>query len=203
MKYRETHRPTPNITKGVENKREGVVFHHTAGTAAGAVAWLTDRASKASAHVVIARTGDRTTLADDTDVTWHAGHGKFRGVNPNLVTLGVEFELTVPQVKADEPLTKAQLESMIEWLRPRWSRYGWTIHDMTHHRAVDPKRKIDLSEKNWRLVHDRIVRDLVRNTPKWRVAVDGTQIGAYLDPTRAVAEAVSSDNARKIEITRI
>src|SRR5690625_7362202 len=105
MKYRETHRPTPNITKGVENKREGVVFHHTAGTAAGAVTWLTDRASKASAHVVIARTGDRTTLADDTDVTWHAGHGKRRGVNTNRATLGVEIAQTVTQVIADELLT--------------------------------------------------------------------------------------------------
>src|SRR5690625_6825646 len=103
MKYRETHRPTPNITKGVENKREGVVFHHTAGTAGGAVAWLTDRASKASAHVVIARTGDRTTLADDTDVTLQAGHGKFRGGNTNHGTLCVYVVLNLATDKTDEP----------------------------------------------------------------------------------------------------
>jgi len=43
----------------------------------------------------------------------------------------------------------------------------------------------------------------VGRVAKWRVAVDGAQVGAYLDPARAVAEAVSSESARKIEITRI
>lgn len=43
----------------------------------------------------------------------------------------------------------------------------------------------------------------VGRVAKWRVAVDGTQVGAYLDPAKAVAEAVADERARRIDVTRI
>lgn len=161
MAYQERKVLTPNYTPWRTNKKEGVVFHHTGGSFNGAVTWLTSPESKVSAHVVIARDGERAILAEDDWVTWHAGRGELRGTNPNYITLGVEFELTPEMVSNNINLTEAQLSSMLEWLRPRWEKYGWTIEDMTHHRAVDPERKTDLSPADWHLVQTAILEELL------------------------------------------
>lgn len=154
--YSEHIKKTPNVSRGT-NKLEGVVFHHTAGSYEGAVAWLTDKRARASAHVVIARDGRRTVLAEDEAITWHAGYGRWRGQkNCNLYTLGVELELTKQQHQDDASLTPHQLASMAEYIQPRAIAYGWTLEDMTHHRAVDPGRKVDLSERNWTLVRETL-----------------------------------------------
>lgn len=149
MPYAEAQRRTPNLSPGT-NECKGVVFHHTAGSYAGSVAWLTDRRAKASAHVVIAKDGRRTVLAPDTAITWHAGRSVFRGRSGcNAFMLGVEFELTREDVAAGAHLTDAQIQSALEWLRPRWTKHRWSLAWMTDHRAVSPDRKIDLSPANW------------------------------------------------------
>ncbi|MCA0270237.1 MAG: peptidoglycan recognition protein family protein [Bacteroidetes bacterium] len=154
MPFTTHKRPTPNVSRG-KNRLLGVVFHHTAGGCAGAVSWLTNRASGASAHVVIDRDGTRYVLAEPEAITWHAGKSCWKGVNgANSVTLGVEFVLTVPQVEADVALTSEQIASALEYLAPIAKRQGWGLDDFTHHAAIctPPGRKRDLSPKNWALV---------------------------------------------------
>lgn len=200
-KYAETYRATPNVSKGT-NQRKGVIFHHTAGTYVGSVSWLTDKTSNVSAHVVIARDGRRTVLASDEAITWHAGHGRWRGMNPNHIALGVEFELTSTQVRDNASLTQDQLDSMLEWLEPRWRQYGWSMDDMTHHRAVDPLRKIDLSEDNWTLVRDAIYNHFSSPTILYSVDIDGKRDGVYRDPITTIQQAIAR-RATDIRIKRI
>ena len=108
--------------------------------------------------------------------------------NPNYHTLGVEFELTSDDVRADVALTDDQLESFKEWLRPRWKAYGWTEDDVTHHAAID-SRKIDLSPLNWSLVLEA-VREIGGGSADTLYLV---QIGAFRSKDRAEAHA---DKAR-------
>jgi N-acetyl-anhydromuramyl-L-alanine amidase AmpD len=161
MPFTERRRSTPNVSTR-RNKMRGVVFHHTAGSYAGAVAWLCDPKAKASAHVVIAKTGERTVLAADSSVTWHAGRSFWDGTSAvNDCTLGIEFELTADDVERGVPLTQAQLDSAIEYLAPRIQSYGWKRGaSFTHHRAICiPRgRKRDLSDANWRLVEQALDR---------------------------------------------
>lgn len=200
MKYKEVFRMTTNISPARTNKRQGVVFHHTGGSFEGAVSWLRDPASGVSAHVVIAKNGERAILAADDMVTWHAGAGRWRGENPNHIALGVEFELTEADVRAGALLTSDQLKSMTEWLVPRWRMYNWTMDDMTHHREVDPGRKIDLSPNNWRLVRNAIASAIPQNL--YRVFVEGKQIGSFINPMIAVQNAITS-GAKNVQIKLI
>lgn len=157
-RFLEIEKLTPNVSAGT-NERLGVVLHHTAGSFDGSVNWLTTRASKASAHVVIAKDGRRVTLAPDSAITWHAGKSAWRGRNGcNAFTLGVEFELTPDDVRDGVPLSEAQIESCLEWLTPRMAKYDWTPDDITDHRTVAlPKgRKADLSPANYALAMEAI-----------------------------------------------
>lgn len=70
-----------------------IVIHYTAGpTADGAIAWFSDPASEASAHVVIDRDGTIHQLASFRVSTWHAGVSLWRGErNLNRCSIGIEL----------------------------------------------------------------------------------------------------------------
>lgn len=115
-KYWETYRPTPNVTAGI-NDVEGVVLHHTAfdGTAEQVVAALSNPSFGASCHVVIDKDGTRYVLAPPEAITWHAGLSKLgERFGANEFTVGIEFHGNT----LEEPLTKQQIESAVEYLRP-------------------------------------------------------------------------------------
>lgn len=140
--YPEEHCPTPNVTDGT-NECVGVVLHHTGGSYAGALAWLTNPVSRASAHVIIAKDGLRAVLAPDEAITWHAGRSRWRErYGCNAFTLGVEFEGDTKEA----PLTEDQIASWVEWFGCRYMKYGWLQEDVTDHRtvAVPAGRKRDL-----------------------------------------------------------
>lgn len=70
---------TPNITKGKIEDKIGFVIHGTLGAYNGAIEWLRTPPEKrnpisySSAHYVVSKTGDITKLAEEADITWHAG----------------------------------------------------------------------------------------------------------------------------------
>lgn len=70
-----------------------IVIHYTAGpTADSAIAWFSDPASEASAHVVIDRDGTLHQLASFRVSTWHAGISMWRGErNLNRCSIGIEL----------------------------------------------------------------------------------------------------------------
>lgn len=72
-----------------------IVLHDTASGLKpdGDITWLTDPASKVSAHVVIARDGKITQLADFNARCWHAGQSKWEGkANVNGFAIGIEID---------------------------------------------------------------------------------------------------------------
>ncbi len=149
--YHVISRKTPNVSAGT-NVAIGLILHHTAGNAPGCVDWLCDPKSQASAHVVICKDGTRHELADDKEITWHAGRsawpadgtalaGRSERNTVNGFCLGVEFEGDTNAA----PLTPAQVLSFLEWLTPRWKAHRWTLDRITDHRTVAPGRKSDLA----------------------------------------------------------
>lgn len=84
---------TPNISSGVIVPKF-IVMHYTAGwSAAGSIAWLTDKKSKVSSHLVIARDGTITQLAPFNRKTWHAGPSAYEGYkNINSHSIGIELD---------------------------------------------------------------------------------------------------------------
>jgi N-acetylmuramoyl-L-alanine amidase len=75
-------RATPN--KGGPITPAVIVLHDTAGRLdqEGSVAWLCDKAARASAHFVISRAGEIVQLAPTTVATWHASRSASRSPTP-------------------------------------------------------------------------------------------------------------------------
>lgn len=83
---------SPNV--GGRLEPQYLVMHYTAGRSArSSIAWLTDRASRASAHLVIARDGTPTQLVPFDRVAWHAGQSRWEGLTGlNAHALGIELD---------------------------------------------------------------------------------------------------------------
>jgi AmpD protein len=141
--YQELVRMTPNRRVG-RNECLGALLHHTGGRWAGDLITLTtpNGAKSVSAHVLIGLKGTRALLADDRDVTWHAGLSSWKGrTGCNEFLIGIEFEGNT----LERALTDDQVVSGMEYLVPRMRLHGWTSEDVTHHRVVSPGRKVDLA----------------------------------------------------------
>jgi N-acetyl-anhydromuramyl-L-alanine amidase AmpD len=88
-------RPSPNV--GGALRPEYIVLHDTGSglNDSGSIAWLTDRASKVSAHVVIGRDGRITQLVPFGVKAWHAGQSVWRG-RPLLNGFSIGIEIINP-----------------------------------------------------------------------------------------------------------
>lgn len=76
---------SPNFKVGRSKNIEGIVIHSTEGSGNGAISWLKNSKSKASAHYVIKENGEIVQLVDDKDTAWHVG----KNGNPGYI--GIEF----------------------------------------------------------------------------------------------------------------
>lgn len=79
-------------------QQEYLVMHYTAGrNAEESVNWLTNSASKASAHLVIGRDGIITQLVPFNKKAWHAGSSSWEGrVGLNSYSIGIELDNAGP-----------------------------------------------------------------------------------------------------------
>lgn len=71
-----------------------IVLHDTASglNSDGPISWLTDPASKVSAHLVVGRDGAVTQLVPFNVVAWHAGKSSWRGRSGcNAFSIGIEI----------------------------------------------------------------------------------------------------------------
>jgi N-acetylmuramoyl-L-alanine amidase len=86
------YRRSPNQGAGISP--ELVVVHYTAGSSAeSSIAWLTDPAARASAHLVVARDGSVTQLVRFDRRAWHAGRSSWNGrENVNGFGIGIELD---------------------------------------------------------------------------------------------------------------
>lgn len=94
---------TPNVG-GPLKKPSLVVVHFTAGgTLKGAVDWLCDKRSHASAHVVVGRDGATQQLVPIDRISWHAGSSVWRGrPGVNGYSIGLELVNFGPLRKAPD-----------------------------------------------------------------------------------------------------
>jgi N-acetylmuramoyl-L-alanine amidase len=85
-------RPSPN--RGSRLSAEYLVMHYTAGRSLDeSVAWLANRSSSASAHVVIGRDGRIVQQVPFDTVAWHAGASAWEGrVGLNRWSIGIELD---------------------------------------------------------------------------------------------------------------
>lgn len=149
-----------------------LVVHYTAGsTLAGAVSWLTNRRSEASAHLVIDRDGTIVQLVPLNRKAWHAGRSQYQsrhGVND--FSIGIELVNCGPLARTaagyafgdrripddhvvlathkhetrERPwhaFTNDQLEVAAQVARTVVRHYA--LQDVVGHEDVSPGRKID------------------------------------------------------------
>jgi N-acetylmuramoyl-L-alanine amidase len=98
MRIDSFHTPNFSIGRDAEGPR-AIVVHTTVGTFASAVAWFGSKESKVSSHYLVGLDGRVGQFVDEREVAWHARRVKdptvapwLVAVNPNLVTVGIEFE---------------------------------------------------------------------------------------------------------------
>ena len=143
--YPEVSKPTPNISSS-KIKPEGVVLHHSCGSYDGSVSWICQSKSQVSYHCIIDTNGERTIFADDDRRCWHAGKSSFNGkTNCNGVLLGLSFSGDTNE----RELTDDEVASAIEWLVPRFEKWGWPkdLSTVTTHREISPGRKDDVDSR--------------------------------------------------------
>jgi N-acetylmuramoyl-L-alanine amidase len=157
MKYSETYiEGNHSVTNGgpVIITPKGILLHHTGEYSEKSIRnTFTNRTSYASAHVLILKNGDRVRFGEDDWKMWHAGKSEFKSVKHcNNFMLGVEFQGDTNKA----PLTDEQIESFIEWAKPRIEKYSIALSWITDHRTVSPGRKTDLKKEEFEKVIFRL-----------------------------------------------
>lgn len=164
------YHPTPN--KGGQIEPSLIVVHDTAGdlSDAGAISWLSNPISRASAHFVISREGRITQLASCNVKTWHAGASFYKGRQGcNSFSIGIEHvnpgkmlagglsaygkTYSIPEYGIRRivtphhgdghwmPYTEEQLGASLGLCLAIRERYG--ITDVAPHWEISPGRKVD------------------------------------------------------------
>jgi N-acetyl-anhydromuramyl-L-alanine amidase AmpD len=139
--YDERRLNTPNKS-GRPITPTMIVLHHTSGSYNGSVSWCMNPESKVSYHVIIARNGNRTVLADDTARCWHAGLSSWQGVpDCNSYSLGVAWDGNT----YEDPLGEDAMDSAIQYIVPRMKRWHIPMSRIVTHQQIAPNRKNDIS----------------------------------------------------------
>lgn len=152
--FPEVFKATPNVSYSTIHP-EGVILHHSYGSYVGGVEWILNDDSNVSYHVLIDLDGSRTVFANDTQRAWHAGRSTFNGKKGcNGFMLGLAFSGDT----LTRELNKAEIDSAVEFLLPRFKRWGWPkdLSTITTHRVVSPTRKVDVDIR----AEDAIMRAL-------------------------------------------
>jgi N-acetylmuramoyl-L-alanine amidase len=132
-------RPSPNFDARRPNF---VIIHHTSdGSAEEALAVLTDRERKVSAHYLIGRDGKLFQLVDEAARAWHAGESYWGGqLDMNSASIGIELDND-----GNERFADAQIETLVALLSDLKLRYSIPTTNFLGHADVAPGRKTDPS----------------------------------------------------------
>lgn len=152
MNFKNTIRQTPNVSKNKMTPK-GIILHHSGGTFNGSVAWVLNPVSKVSYHCIVNENGDRTILASDDKICWHAGRSSFKNVSScNNYMLGI----AVSGDTTKRLLTNEEVESVAQWCIKKMKAYGFGLDFVTTHREVSPGRKNDVDIRAENQIKDRI-----------------------------------------------
>jgi len=143
--YPEATKATPNISS-YKIRPEGVVLHHSSGSYEGSISWICQTKSQVSYHCIIDTDGKRNSFASEDSRCWHAGKSSFNGrTNCNGFLLGLSFSGNTNT----RELTDDEVASAVEWLVPRFEKWGWSkdLSTVTTHREISPGRKDDVDSR--------------------------------------------------------
>jgi len=119
-----------------------IVIHGTEmASADAALAVLKSRnaSGRVSAHYLVTDQGRIVQLVEDSKRAWHAGAGRWRGMNDiNSVSIGIELDND-----GREPYPKAQIEALIALLSDLSRRYALQPSAVIGHSDMAPARKKD------------------------------------------------------------
>lgn len=143
--------PSPNQSPRPAGTRVSlIVLHSTDGNFDGAVSWLCNPQSKASAHYVVDRSGTKIVkLVPLSMQAWHAGRSEWRGQrNVNRFSIGIEME----HFDRKEEWSTAQVETVALLCAVLCNAYCLTPDDIVGHAdvAIPKGRKIDPYDFPWR-----------------------------------------------------
>jgi len=176
--YKEFEHYTPNYTldsitgKPAKNQKSVIVIHHTGNypDPSDIIKTFEDTTKEVSAHVVIMKDGTRHLFNTDDYVLAHAGKSDFNNKNKvNYFSLGIEME---GDTKDSHQFSVAQLESLLEFLRPRIEKYKISLDNITTHKIIRNNyikkhpnekgvpNKMDLDDKVWQQIHNLIKKKL-------------------------------------------
>ena len=129
--------PSPNF----DQRRANFVIIHvtTNGTAARALATLTNPERRVSAHYLIGRDGAVLQLVDEAARAWHAGKSWWGGsTDLNSASIGIELDNT-----GDEPFAEPQIAALLVLLNELRDRHRIPPANFIGHGDVAPGRKVD------------------------------------------------------------
>lgn len=126
-----------------------LVLHATAGTARSALAWLTNKAARVSAHYLIDKQGQVYQLVDDDRAAWHAGRSSWRGQEAiNERSIGIEIENAND---GRDPYPAVQLEALVQLAKDKIQQYHIAADMVVRHAdiALPRGRKTDPAGFAW------------------------------------------------------
>lgn len=139
----DTSHRSPNFDPDRTKPIQLLLLHATVGSAASALARLTDPHSRVSAHYLITKLGTVYRLVDESDVAWHAGRANWRGERDvNGVSIGIELENAND---GRDPYPAVQVAALTTLTRDLLTRYHLTPAQIARHLdvAVPAGRKSD------------------------------------------------------------
>ena len=134
MAFKTVVKNSPNHSSRNGVPVDSIVIHSTGGSLRGSLEWLSNPASKVSAHYLIARDGTVYKLVPVSRSAWHAG--RCRVPNANSRSVGIEME----QLPGDE-WTEAQRDTLLRLIAVL-RRAIPTIKYLVGHREWN-SRKVD------------------------------------------------------------
>jgi N-acetylmuramoyl-L-alanine amidase len=129
--------PSPNFD---QRRPNFVILHQTSNdNVAKALATLTDRQRRVSAHYLIGRDGAVMQLVDESARAWHAGESWWGGsTDLNSASIGIELDNT-----GDEAFAEAQIAALLVLLDELRQRYRIPPANYLAHGDIAPARKVD------------------------------------------------------------
>ncbi|MGB8273817.1 MAG: N-acetylmuramoyl-L-alanine amidase [Alphaproteobacteria bacterium] len=131
-----------------------LVLHYTGMTSAkSALARLTDRSAKVSAHYMVDEDGTVFRLVEEDKRAWHAGVSSWKGeTDVNGRSIGIEL-VNPGHEFGYRPFPKAQMDSLVVLARDIAARHDIPPDRVLGHSDVAPERKSDPGELfDWALL---------------------------------------------------
>lgn len=151
------------------NEQSGVVLHHTGfeGNNLMDAVNLMRKPQGNAAHVAIGTDGRRIVLAPSEKVAFHAGESMFNGrKNVNDFMVGLEFDGDTNK----KPLTDAQIQSAVEYLKPIIRSKNIPLENIATHKQVrdlynkhsflQSKQKQDINNTDFQKVIQSLLNDV-------------------------------------------